>query len=70
MAVPDRRNPPPSPCNLTCIVDRRHNWCVGCLRTLDEIAMWNGMSAEEQWAIIDDIPARRAKDSPDGTRSQ
>jgi predicted Fe-S protein YdhL (DUF1289 family) len=67
MAVQDRRNPPPSPCNFTCIVDRRHSCCVGCLRTLDEIAAWNDMSNEEQWAIVDLLPARRAKTNSDGT---
>jgi acyl-CoA hydrolase len=38
MADQDRRNPPPSPCNNTCIVDSRRDCCVGCLRTLGEIA--------------------------------
>jgi predicted Fe-S protein YdhL (DUF1289 family) len=70
MAVPDRRNPPPSPCNFTCIVDRRHSRCVGCLRSLDEIAAWNDMTNEEQWTIVDDLVARRAKLSPDGTGPQ
>ncbi|HKW14694.1 MAG TPA: DUF1289 domain-containing protein [Candidatus Krumholzibacteria bacterium] len=70
MNEPDRRNPPPSPCNLTCIVDRQHNWCIGCLRTLDEIAAWSGMTADEQWKIIDELPARRAKTGADGTGPQ
>jgi hypothetical protein len=67
MAVQDRRNPPPSPCTNTCIVDRSHHWCVGCLRTLDEIGMWGEMSVEEQWAIVDEIERRRAKSYADGT---
>jgi len=67
MAVQDRRNPPPSPCNNTCIVDRRHAWCVGCLRTLDEIADWNDMTADEQWALADDLDRRRAEKDPNGS---
>jgi len=55
-----RSAPPPSPCNLTCIVDRERSWCMGCLRTLEEIAMWEQMSVEEQWAVIDRIAERRA----------
>jgi predicted Fe-S protein YdhL (DUF1289 family) len=64
----DRHTQPPSPCNNTCIVDRRNNRCVGCLRTLDEIAAWGTMSPEEQWDVIDALAQRRAKEN-DGTRS-
>jgi predicted Fe-S protein YdhL (DUF1289 family) len=66
----DRRNPPPSPCDNTCIVDRRHNCCVGCLRTLDEIAMWAQMSPEEQWNVVDALARRRAQKENDGTGSE
>ena len=54
----DRRNPPPSPCNNTCIVDRKNNLCVGCLRTLDEIGMWDRMSPDEQWDVLDRVEVR------------
>jgi predicted Fe-S protein YdhL (DUF1289 family) len=60
MAVIDRHLPPASPCNFTCIVDRKRDWCIGCLRTLDEIGRWEQMSAEERWAVVDELPARRA----------
>jgi predicted Fe-S protein YdhL (DUF1289 family) len=70
MADQDRRNPPPSPCNNTCIVDSRRDCCVGCLRTLGEIAAWNSMSAEEQWSLVDDLERRRARTGPDGTGPQ
>jgi predicted Fe-S protein YdhL (DUF1289 family) len=26
--------------------------CTGCGRTIDEIARWAEMSAEEQWAVV------------------
>ena len=26
--------------------------CVGCHRTLDEIARWGRMSAREQWLVV------------------
>jgi predicted Fe-S protein YdhL (DUF1289 family) len=60
MTIVDRRNPPVSPCNSTCIVDRKQNWCVGCLRTLDEIGRWAQMTAAEQWAVMDQVESRRA----------
>jgi monothiol glutaredoxin len=48
---------PPSPCIKVCVLagDR----CVGCLRTVDEIAAWSGMRAEAQWALIGALEQRR-----------
>jgi predicted Fe-S protein YdhL (DUF1289 family) len=43
---------------------------VGCLRTLDEIAAWGSMSAEEQWDVIDALARRREAKENDGTRSE
>jgi predicted Fe-S protein YdhL (DUF1289 family) len=34
-------------------------FCVGCLRTGDEIARWRSMSAEEQWQLIHALDERR-----------
>jgi predicted Fe-S protein YdhL (DUF1289 family) len=34
--------------------------CVGCYRTLDEIAGWIGFSNETKRALIAVLPARRA----------
>jgi predicted Fe-S protein YdhL (DUF1289 family) len=34
--------------------------CIGCGRTLDEIAGWADMSAEERRAIMAVLPARKA----------
>lgn len=42
---------PTSPCINVCVLDASQT-CVGCLRTLDEIARWGRMSAAEQWAVI------------------
>jgi predicted Fe-S protein YdhL (DUF1289 family) len=33
--------------------------CVGCCRTLDEIARWSGMSEAERSAVMSGLPARR-----------
>jgi uncharacterized protein len=35
--------------------------CIGCCRTLDEIARWGSMSEKEQAAVMADLPARRKK---------
>jgi predicted Fe-S protein YdhL (DUF1289 family) len=35
--------------------------CIGCCRTLDEIARWSGLGDEEQSRIIGELPARRLR---------
>jgi hypothetical protein len=34
--------------------------CEGCLRTLDEIASWAGLSDKEKRVVLAQLPARRA----------
>jgi uncharacterized protein len=42
---------PTSPCMNICVLDASRT-CIGCLRTLDEIARWGRMSAAEQRQVI------------------
>ena len=42
---------PVSPCMNVCVLDAART-CVGCLRTIDEIANWARMSAVEQWQVV------------------
>lgn len=49
---------PLSPCIRVCTLDE-NDLCLGCYRTLAEIVAWSGMSAAEQRAVIDALPARR-----------
>ena len=51
---------PSSPCTNLCVVDPDSDLCAGCLRTLDEIAMWSGMTSEEKFRVLDWVSARRA----------
>ncbi|NLG77240.1 MAG: DUF1289 domain-containing protein [Xanthomonadaceae bacterium] len=39
-----------SPCIKVCVLDRQHV-CIGCGRTLEEIAAWSRASLDEQRAI-------------------
>ncbi len=48
-----------SPCIRVCIVDGASGLCVGCLRTLPEIAAWGSMTPIEREAVMADLPARR-----------
>ena len=54
------RNEPSSPCTNVCVIDRAHELCAGCLRTLDEIGAWDSMSNEEKWDVLRLIEQRRA----------
>ena len=49
---------PQSPCIKVCVLGPG-GLCTGCLRTVDEIAAWSGMSAGQQWAVIAGLKRRR-----------
>jgi len=48
----------PSPCVDICDVDESCKYCIGCGRSLDEIAAWQSASENERKAILDELPAR------------
>jgi predicted Fe-S protein YdhL (DUF1289 family) len=60
---------PPSPCTNLCSVNPDTDLCAGCLRTLDEIAMWSGMTPEEKRRVLDSVSARRAAREESNRRS-
>ena len=47
-----------SPCVKICVVHPAERLCVGCLRSIDEIAQWSRLSVEERRAIMADLPSR------------
>jgi predicted Fe-S protein YdhL (DUF1289 family) len=47
-----------SPCVKVCVVHPQARLCVGCLRTMDEIAAWSRMTAETRRAIMAELPSR------------
>jgi hypothetical protein len=47
-----------SPCVNICLLDADTGTCVGCGRTLQEIADWASMSDQERRAVMRAIPAR------------
>ena len=48
-----------SPCSNVCRIDDASGWCVGCLRTLDEIAAWASVDDDQRQAVLAELPARR-----------
>jgi predicted Fe-S protein YdhL (DUF1289 family) len=53
-----------SPCVKICAVEPMTGLCMGCNRTLPEIAQWGRFSAEQRRAIMEALPARRAAAAP------
>jgi hypothetical protein len=50
-----------SPCVDVCVIDDASGLCEGCLRTLDEVAVWGSSSADQRRAILAAIERRRAE---------
>lgn len=49
----------PSPCVNICAIDPARGVCVGCFRTLDEIASWVEFDAPQRVAVWDAIAERK-----------
>jgi len=50
-----------SPCTAVCTIDPRTKLCLGCGRTLPEIARWHGMNTAERLAVMEGLAARMAE---------
>lgn len=50
--------PPASPCVKICVVDPVSGLCIGCGRTVAEIATWRELDAEAQRAVIASLEPR------------
>ena len=47
-----------SPCIKICVIHPEERICVGCYRSLEEIATWSRLTPAERRAIMADLPAR------------
>lgn len=52
------RNEIESPCVKICVIHPRAGICVGCHRSLDEIADWSTMGADERARVLAELPER------------
>ncbi len=50
-----------SPCIGVCEMDPAAGICIGCGRTLDEIARWRSMREEERLCLMQSLKARLEK---------
>jgi predicted Fe-S protein YdhL (DUF1289 family) len=58
-----------SPCVKICTLDARSGLCLGCGRSVDEIARWTAMSAAERDRVTSELPWRLAASRRDETAS-
>jgi len=49
-----------TPCINICDIDQGTGLCMGCGRTIDEIARWATMTNAERRKIMDVLEARKA----------
>ncbi|MFI4933278.1 MAG: DUF1289 domain-containing protein [Caulobacterales bacterium] len=59
--------PPPiaTPCIKVCVVDGESGLCMGCHRTLAEVAGWTRLTDALRETIMAELPARRARIRPE-----
>jgi predicted Fe-S protein YdhL (DUF1289 family) len=48
-----------SPCTKVCVMDAENRYCLGCKRTLGEIARWSEMADAERAAVLEALCGRR-----------
>lgn len=64
MMTPPASLPPravATPCVKVCVVDGAAGLCLGCWRTLAEIAGWTAFTDAERTAIMAALPGREAR---------
>ncbi len=53
-------SPVPSPCVNVCQLDEQQRWCLGCWRSLGEIAAWARLPEDDKRQVWLRLDARRA----------
>lgn len=51
-------------------MDERSGWCVGCSRTLAEIAAWSTLSDEQKRRVRDALAQRKVEPAPAALQDQ
>ena len=65
MRPPGPPRPIKTPCVQVCAVDPESGLCLGCFRSLAEIAGWTRLSDAERDAVLGDLAGRRTRIAPE-----
>ena len=49
-----------SPCTRICVLHPSAGLCIGCGRSIDEIARWSGLGGTDRRRIVAQLPGRLA----------
>ena len=60
--------PIPTPCIKVCVVDGESGLCMGCFRTLSEVAGWARLDETTRAAILAELPSRPDRVRPNIAR--
>lgn len=66
MSAPMDAPPRPiaTPCIKVCYVDGPSGLCLGCFRTLPEIARWGRLTDQERDTVMGELESRKSKIDP------
>ncbi len=53
-----------TPCIQVCAIDGESGLCLGCYRSLKEVASWTRFTDAERAALMDELPHRRDRIDP------
>jgi len=53
---------PTTPCIAVCQIDPKTGFCMGCYRTLKEIAQWGKFSEDARVALLPELERRKEED--------
>lgn len=53
-----KRDEVDSPCVKLCVIHPTANLCMGCFRTVEEIADWSAMDPETRKSLMLELPSR------------
>jgi predicted Fe-S protein YdhL (DUF1289 family) len=59
-----RREAVESPCIKLCVVHPEAGICMGCYRTIEEIAAWGSMTPEARRGVMAELPGRAGRVKP------
>jgi len=58
LTPPEPGQPVGSPCSNVCRIDPASGWCLGCRRSIDEIAAWSTLDDAARRRIWLQLPGR------------